>query len=74
MPPTDPMTPQPCRDPRVDPKPGDVLAKDSRVREVVRVGRLVIVFRFQFGWKEYERLIPNWPIWAHDAEVLHAAE
>lgn len=62
------------RDPRVDPKSGDVFAgADGRVREVVCIANYV-VYRFQFGWKKYHLLMHSWRKWAKNAKVLHAAD
>jgi hypothetical protein len=62
------------RDPRIDPKAGDVLRKNSLSRRVVEVASMDVYWcrdgsdrRVQPAW------ISTWRTWARDAEVLTVA-
>lgn len=62
-----PTTPQETRDPRLDPRKGDVLQKGNRKRVVeMRVENTVNYNGERWCW------ITTWQDWAKKAEVLHA--
>ncbi len=81
---TDPMTPQPCRDPRRNPHIGDVLKLDKEIRLVldeISTGRFnpattYVDFASTFlpGDTTDRKTVSKWRQWAKKAEVLHAAE
>lgn len=62
-----------ARDPRTDPQPGDVLAIDGDVREVLQCwhGRI----EYGFPGKAATRSMPRvlWDVWARNAEVRRVA-
>lgn len=66
------------RDPRVNPKAGDVLrrGKETRVVERVDMGKArtkcTVVSR-PYPWSGYPNT-DQWRRWAKDAEVIHAAD
>jgi hypothetical protein len=63
------------RDPRIDPRPGDVVAKDQISRTVIsrRGGAITYV---SLGRRKgvYDCWITTWTAWARTSEVIHAAE
>ena len=63
------------RDPRVDPRPGDVLTKNSLSRRVVRTYAGNIYWR-RDGAESAIRCawISTWMEWARTATILHTAE
>ena len=70
------------RDPRRDPKPGDVFRKQSAIVSIDRSDKCSFIFRAN-GWcDDMALLLPCWnepwlPLfrqWAKGAEVLHVAE
>ena len=67
-----------ARDPRVDPKLGDVLRKDGRDRTVqkcVSYGPFRDVdIHYYCDRHSCSIFLRNWRKWAKDAEVLHAAD
>lgn len=64
------------RDPRVDPRPGDVLAKDGRERRVdtliFNIGRRAHALLWQRSRNHQLRRcdIETWRTWARDAEIV----
>ncbi len=75
MPPTDPMTPQPCRDPRVDPKPGDVLVLgNNRIEVTERTARRVLytLKPSKSGALHCGLYLSRWQMVVENAEVLSA--
>jgi hypothetical protein len=74
------------RDPRIDPKPGDVLKVAARNRGIRRhlLRRVTYAVGTWKGWPNAVRytdgivdkycLLPAWKRWAKNAEVIHAAE
>lgn len=63
------------RDPRVDPKPGDVLRKGKRVRTVLVVSKVFnrVTYTTASGIETHV-LLSYWADWADNAEVLNAAD
>lgn len=70
------MTPAAPRDPRVEPKDGDVLRKDGAERHVFRIrksgGNWFDVY--YGGGRRCRCTDSTWRAWAKDAEVIHAAD
>jgi hypothetical protein len=66
------------RDPRKQPKAGDVLCSNGRVRDVVFVRapkrKGTVSYRFQFGWKTYTLSVKAWRRWSESARVLKYAD
>lgn len=62
------------RDPRIDPRKGDILCVEGRVREVTHQEDSYCVYRFQFGWKTYTPSLKHWRRWAANAKVIRRAE
>ena len=63
------------RDPRVDPRPGDVLEKNSLSRTVLDVRGMDIVWgRRDSTSKPNIAWISTWREWARTATILHTAE
>ena len=67
------------RDPRKDPKPGDVLfgnnggRKERRTVTAVAV-KMVMYTKRADGYMESMRPLRSWQSWAKDAEVIHRAD
>lgn len=64
------------RDPRVDPRPGDVLMRGSTYRQV-RTYKRGVTFWHRFGclrWDLGRESHEEWRLWAKSAEVVHVAE
>jgi hypothetical protein len=75
------MSETPKRDPRVDPKPGDVFRKGNRERHIIKS------IMAGNGWTAYQtgsdikrkrggitvEALDYWHQWAKNAEVIHAA-
>ena len=62
------------RDPRKDPRPGDMVAKGAKQRRVdARRGSEIDYTDIQSG-KKKNCWITTWNDWCRDAEVLHVAE
>lgn len=64
------------RDPRIDPKPGDVLAKNGKKRTVlflVPCGSWADIY-YQSQGRKVRCYSGTWRDWAKGAEVFHAAE
>lgn len=64
------------RDPRVDPKKGDVLKNGATrtVKEVGRYGKHDVVFCTDTRKQWVEPYIGQWRRWAAKAEVIHVAD
>lgn len=67
------------RDPRVDPKPGDVLSVGGSQRQVDGVGCRFGTGEIQVGWVRScgdsgSMSLKSWKRWAAKAEVIRAAE
>lgn len=62
------------RDPRVDPKPGDVLRNHSTVRTVTSSANRWVTYYGPDREFELASSIYFWQKWAAEAEVIHAAE
>lgn len=64
---------EPARDPRTDPQPGDVLAVDGDVREVLQVAHGSV--EYGFPGKSATRWLHaiRWQVWARNAEVRKVA-
>ena len=69
------------RDPRVDPRPGDVLAKDGHnPRRVATLIHNVSGYAHALLWQRSRNhqlrrcTIDHWRSWARNATILHTAE
>lgn len=60
------------RDPRIDPRPGDILAKGGLRRRVYRVRRLTVDYVTGAGKMSFCAR-STWESWARNATVLQAA-
>lgn len=69
------------RDPRVDPRAGDVFVKGSGRAEITRATGMSLVFTFEGRFSDCipmkawnEEWVPSFREWAKDATVIHRAE
>lgn len=59
----------PDRNPRLDPRPGDVLRRDYQLRRVVSLRGVWVKYATENG-KQYNDAINPWRSWAAKAEVV----
>jgi hypothetical protein len=77
---TTPRTASAARDPRVDPKPGDILRRGRQQRRVCIVGPFIKASVHGIHYVGSDKRVMHWIIpegwkrWAATAEVIHAAE
>ncbi len=62
------------RDPRVDPRPDDILTKASGARVIVMAWAGGVKYRALGAVDETWTTLDEWRKWAKNAEVIHAAE
>lgn len=62
------------RDPRFDPRPGDIVELYNGARGVVLKRILFLVYvEFSHGYGRQWLLIPRWREWSKNASVVHVA-
>ncbi len=67
---------EPKRDPRIDPRPRDVIEKGSKQRQVTERNGNEITYQNKWGLSGARRgscWITTWRDWAKDSEVIHVS-